>query len=66
MSDEDYDAMIELASEMSWADAARFIRSETGHGLRQSTMVIENVIMSRFPNSVCAESYRGFLDRGSE
>lgn len=36
MSDDDYAAMLELASEMSLAEAMKFIRAESGVGLREA------------------------------
>lgn len=59
---DDFDAVVELASELHWADAARFVRSETGISLREAGHVCER-IMRDYPNSKCGLSYADRIAR---
>jgi len=53
---DDYEAACELASEMFWTDAARFIRAETGVSLREGIYVCER-LADQFPSSPLARSW---------
>jgi hypothetical protein len=56
MSDEDHAATEMLAAEMSdYADACRFLRSQSGLGLRDCSYWLEK-IASKFPASPAADA----------
>jgi hypothetical protein len=55
MTDEDYGTMIEMALEMTWVDAARFIRDEQGVSLMEGIARVEN-LACQHPNSALAQN----------
>ncbi len=57
MSD-DLEVILELASELSWTEAAKFIRRECcGAGLRGAIALVEERVVTRYPDSTCAKSW---------
>lgn len=60
MKDEDYKAMLELASEIhSWIEASKFIRAETGLSLREAGYLVERIVSQR-PDSALAKGWREY------
>lgn len=64
MTNIDYMAMLELASEMNWPDAIKFIRSESGHGLTEGRQILDNEIRRAHPNSEAIRSFDQYHNRG--
>jgi thermostable 8-oxoguanine DNA glycosylase len=57
MADEDREAALELASGMGWADALKFLRSESVIESLVSGRHILIQIARKYPDSVLAKSY---------
>lgn len=47
MSEEDFEAMIELSQELPYLEAVRFVRQQTGYGLRQSAEIVDRARANR-------------------
>ena len=53
---DDHAAMCELAADLPWTEAARFIRAETGDSLIMAVRVCEN-IARQHPGSVLGTTF---------